>query len=62
MTLDTTWLAHLNEAFLRHFGITTTDAGFSDSDLARYADLSPKDAVLELGADYDLERVDVGWR
>lgn len=62
MTLNTTWMARLDEAFLRHFGITTTDAGFSDSDLARYADLSPNDASLELGADYDLERVDVGWR
>ena len=61
MHFDPTWLAHLNTAFQRSFAIDLQDAGFSETDLARYADLSPKDAALELGRDYDLERVDVGW-
>lgn len=62
MTLNHDWLARLNNAFKRFYGIDTTDAGFGDTELARYADLTPEAAALELGADYDLDRVDVGWR
>ena len=61
MTLNPDWLANFDAAFKRFYAIHTSDAGFSESDLARYADLPAETAALELGADYDLERVDLGW-
>lgn len=36
-------------------------AGLTDTELSRYADLEPKEAALQFGEDYDLDRVDQGW-
>ena len=61
-TITATWRDAFNAALQSHFAITIEDAGLSDAELARYADLEPKEAALQFGDDYDLDRVDRGWR
>ncbi|WP_313229609.1 hypothetical protein [Stenotrophomonas acidaminiphila] len=61
-TLTASWRDAFNAALQAHFAITIEDAGLSDTELARYADLEPKAAALQFGEDYDLDRVDRGWR
>ena len=51
-----------NASLQAHFAITIGDAGLTDTELSRYADLEPKEAALQFGDDYDLDRVDRGWR
>jgi hypothetical protein len=49
--------------FLHCFGLSLEDAGFdSDRFFHTYGDLSPREAALQAGNDYDLDRVDLGWR
>ncbi|HDS1522648.1 hypothetical protein D7Y40_02630 [Stenotrophomonas maltophilia] len=63
MTIITaTWRDAFNAALQSHFAITIEDAGLSDAELARYVDLEPKEAALQFGEDYDLDRIDQGWR
>ncbi|NCT86925.1 hypothetical protein GXB84_06220 [Stenotrophomonas acidaminiphila] len=63
MTIITaTWRDAFNAALQAHFAITIEDAGLSDTELARYADLEPKEAAQQFGEDYGLDRVDRGWR
>mgnify|MGYP001012872681 CR=1 FL=1 len=61
-TINAQWRHAFNAALQTHFALSINDAGLTDTELARYADLSPKAAALDLGEDYDLQRVDVGWR
>lgn len=61
-TITATWRDAFNAALQSHFAITIEDAGLSDTELSRYADLEPKAAALQFGEDYDLDRVDQGWR
>ena len=61
-TITATWRDAFNAALQSHFAITIEDAGLSDAELARYVDLEPKEAALQFGEDYDLDRVDLGWR
>lgn len=56
------WRNGFNTALQAHFAITINDAGLTDTDLARYSDLPPEQAALQFGEDYDLDRVDRGWR
>ncbi|CEE84473.1 hypothetical protein LN96_10245 [Xanthomonas citri pv. citri] len=52
-----------SEQFLKLFGLTLQDAGFDPERFFHaYGDLAPRDAALEAGDDYDLQRVDLGWR
>ena len=43
------------------FAIDHDDAGMSEEVLLRYADLEPREAALQFGEDYDLQRVDINW-
>ena len=61
-TITATWRDAFNAALQSHFAITTDDAGLTDTELSRYADLEPKAAALKFGEDYELDRVDQGWR
>ena len=60
-TINTTWRDAFNDALQAHFAITIGDAGLTGTELSRYADLEPKEAALQFGEDYDLDRVDQGW-
>jgi len=60
--LEKKWLSELDELFVRWFAMTTDDAGFDAVVLLRYADLSVREAALQLGEDYDIARIDTGWR
>lgn len=52
-----------NTELRRLYAITLEDAGFTPAEFAqRYGDLPAKQAAFEAGADYDLDRVDLGWR
>ena len=59
-TITATWRDAFNAALQSHFAITIGDAGLTDTELSRYADLEPKEAALQFGDDYDLDRVDRG--
>ena len=61
-TITATWCDAFNDALQAHFAITIGDAGLTDTELSRYADLEPKAAALQFGEDYDLDWVDQGWR
>ena len=61
-TITATWSDAFNAALQAHFAITIGDAGLTDTELSRYADLEPKAAALQFGEDYDLDWVDQGWR
>lgn len=61
-TITATWRDAFNAALQSHFAITIEDAGLSDAELARYVDLEPKEAALQFGEDYDLDRIDQSWR
>ena len=61
-TITATWRDAFNAALQSHFAITIGDAGLTDTELSRYADLEPKEAALQFGEDYVLDRVDQGWR
>lgn len=61
-TLNAQWRTGFNTAVQAHFAITIDDVGLTDTELSRYADLEPKAAALQFGEDYDLDRVDLGWR
>ena len=54
-----TWLADFDDAMRRHFLLDHEDAGMSDAELLRYADLPPRDAALQFGEDFVLQRVDM---
>ena len=56
--IDRNWLSGLDDAMKRFFAIDHDDAGMSEEVLLRYADLSPQEAALQFGEDYDLRRVD----
>ncbi len=61
-TITATWRDDFNAALQAHFAITLDDAGLTYTELSRYADLEPKEAALQFGEDYDLDRIDRGWR
>jgi len=61
-SINAQWRNGFNTALQSHFAITINDAGLTDTDLARYSDLPPEQAALQFGEDYDLDRVDRGWR
>lgn len=49
--------------FLARYGLTLADAGFSPEHIQRrYGDLQPREAADQIAADYDLQRIDTGWR
>ncbi|WP_313318630.1 hypothetical protein [Stenotrophomonas sp.] len=52
-----------NAEFQRLYALSLENAGFTHAEFAqRYGDLPAKQAAFEAGADYDLDRVDLGWR
>lgn len=55
------WCHAFNVALQTHFALSIDDAGLTDTELPRYADLGPKEAALTFGEDHDLDRVDHGW-
>lgn len=61
-TINAQWRDAFNAALQAHFAITIQDAGLTDTELSPYADLEPKEAALKFGEDYNLDRVDQGWR
>ncbi len=49
--------------FQRLCGLALLDAGFDPERFFHsYGDLAPREAALQAGNKYDLERVDLGWR
>ena len=55
------WLSDF-EAFMKQFwGMDLNDAGLDQVQINRYRDLTPKEAALTFGEDYDLDRIDRGW-
>lgn len=60
-SVDCGWLCRLDDAMKMLFAIDHDDAGMSEEVLLRYADLSPREAALQFGEDYDLQRIDIGW-
>lgn len=60
-TINAQWCTASNAALQAHFALTIQDAGLTDTELARYSDLQPKEAALTFGEDHDLDRVDRGW-
>ena len=61
-SINAQWRNGFNTALQSHYAITINDAGLTDTELARYTELDPKVAALQFGEDYDLDRVDKGWR
>ena len=61
-SINAQWRNGFNTALQSHYAITINDAGLTDTDLGRYSDLPPEQAALQFGEDYDLDRVDLGWR
>ncbi|HEY9544925.1 MAG TPA: hypothetical protein VIR56_02895 [Solimonas sp.] len=61
-TVDRAWLREFDAAMVKFFAIDHQMAGMDDEVLSRYADLLPREAALMFGDDYDLSRVDIGWR
>ena len=52
-----------NAEFQRLYALSLEDAGYTPAEFAqRYGDLPAKQAAFEAGANYDLDRVDLGWR
>jgi len=61
-SISPAWLGDFDAAMVRFFLIDHVDAGMGEAELLRYADLAPEAAALQFGEDYELQRVDVGWR
>lgn len=59
--IDPKWLHDFDDALRKHLALDRAGAGITDEVLARYADLPPRDAVLQYGEDYDLQRTDLDW-
>lgn len=59
--IDAAWLEAFDKELLHLFAIDHSDAGMDAELLCRYADLSPREAALAFGSDYDLERDDALW-
>lgn len=59
--VDHSWLCGFDDAMKKLFAIDHGDAGMSEEVLLRYADLAPREAALQFGEDYDLQRVDINW-
>lgn len=59
--IDSKWLASFETAFKRFYAISTNEAGFTSTEIARYADLPAEQAAIEIGAEYGIERVVGGW-
>ncbi len=53
------WRAEFNSELLTGYALSIGDAGIDDTVLARYADLSAREAVLTYAEDYDLTPVSV---
>ncbi|MCU1119747.1 hypothetical protein ACSLC0_11205 [Stenotrophomonas muris] len=60
-TIDTTWLEAFGKELHYLFAIDHGDAGMDEYLLGCYADLTPREAALAFGSDYDLERDDALW-
>jgi hypothetical protein len=60
-TVSKDWLQEFDNAMKRLFSIDHDNAGISDEQISWYADLSPREAALQYGEDYDLQRVDIDW-
>jgi hypothetical protein len=60
-TISADWLREFDAAMKQLFAIDHCDAGMDEEVLSRYADLSPDEAALLFGEDYDLQRTDIGW-
>lgn len=57
--IDTTWLEQFDQAVLTFYAIDHIEAGMDEPTLLRYCDLTPREAALVYGEDYDLHHVDV---
>lgn len=52
-----------NAEFQRLYALSLEDTGFTSAEFAqRYGDLPAKQSAFEACSDYDLDRVDLGWR
>lgn len=55
------WLNDFDGFMKQFFGIDSNDAGVSEERLIPYRNLPPREAALEFGEEYDLDRIDRGW-
>lgn len=58
---DKKWLQEFDESLRKCLAIDRCGAGISDAVVSRYADMPPRDAALQYGEDYDLQRIDLDW-
>ena len=56
------WIKSFDQYMIKFFGVNHIDLGADEDELAYYSNLEPKEAALAYGDDYDLSRVDAGWR
>lgn len=59
--VDAKWLRDFDNALRKYLALDRAGAGITDEVLARYADLPARDAALQYGEDYDLQRTDLDW-
>jgi len=60
-TIDSRWLEQFGAAMKHYFAIEVADLGLSETELSWFVDLSPENAALAFGEDYDVQRVDIDW-
>lgn len=56
------WVLAFDAELKRLFAIDHIDAGLSDADLSRYADMLPREAAAHFGDKYGLLRASIDWR
>lgn len=59
--IDSAWRQQFDAAMKQLFAIDHVDAGMDDQQLSRFADSPPREAALEFGEKYDLQRADIYW-
>lgn len=59
--IDSVWLKDFDSEIKHLFAIDHIDAGMDDANLLRYSDLSPREAAVQFGDDYGLDRIPIHW-
>lgn len=55
------WLSDFDGFLQQFYGIDVLDAGVSEEQLIPYRCVPAREAALEYGEEYDLDRIDRGW-
>lgn len=60
-TIDPEWLKSFDQSMLELFAIDHAEAGMDSKELGWYCDMTPHEAALAYGEDFDLCRIDTFW-